>query len=107
MKDQTVRPLQLAKSRKESIEVSFDDAISSLERVNHFIIDLIKKGKIQKKTLLKKSNKLIEDSIDLLIAIDLNPEEKHQKEKKGFKKRIKSFLRRFDPRPDFTFKEGE
>jgi hypothetical protein len=41
------------------------------------------------------------------IAIDLNPEEKHQKEKKGFKKRIKSFLRRFDPRPDFTFKEGE
>jgi hypothetical protein len=67
MKDQTVRPLQLAKSRKESIEVSFDDAISSLERVNHFIIDLIKKGKIQKKTLLKKSNKLIDDSIDLLI----------------------------------------
>ena len=49
-----MRPLQLAKSRKESIEVSFD-----------------------------------------------------QKEKKGFKKRIKSFLRRFDPRPDFTFKEGE
>ena len=41
------------------------------------------------------------------LAIDLNPEEKHQEKKKGFKERLKSFLRRFDPRPDFTFREGE
>jgi hypothetical protein len=69
MNDQALRPLQLAKNKKESIEASFDSAISSLERVNHSIIDLIKKGKIQKKTLLKKSNKLMDDSIDLLIDI--------------------------------------
>ena len=77
MNDQTVRPLQLAKNKKESIEASFDEAISALEKVNHFIIDLIKKEKIQKKTLLRKSNKLIDDSIDLLIETKAELENGH------------------------------
>jgi hypothetical protein len=73
----SVKPLELKKTTEEKrpFETSFDLAISALEEVHHSVIALMRDNKINPKEgkrnapSLKRSNKLINDTVDLLIDV--------------------------------------